>query len=106
MENQKSSAQAKPLSLIDMSSAFVVLALGISLAVLVFLLETIYKHIKDRYSNLTENKPCGKLRIKSGKKVGEPKVGVKIVALEANNVIAVKPNVEVEAVSVQATGGR
>ena len=49
MENKKTSSHQKPLSLVDMSSAFVVLGLGTSLAVLVFLLELIYKRIKDHY---------------------------------------------------------
>ena len=49
MENQAASARIKPLSLVDMSSAFVVLGLGLSLAVLVFLLELIYKRIQDHY---------------------------------------------------------
>lgn len=41
MENQKGSVHVKPLSLWDLSSAFVVLGLGISLAILVFLIERI-----------------------------------------------------------------
>ena len=41
MENQKGSVHVKPLSLWDMSSAFVILGLGISLAILVFLIERI-----------------------------------------------------------------
>ena len=49
MANQKRSARAKPLTLVDMSSGFVVLALGMSLAILVFLLELSYKRITDRY---------------------------------------------------------
>ena len=49
MENQQASARIKPLSLVDMSSAFVILGLGISLSVLVFLIELIYKRIKDHY---------------------------------------------------------
>ena len=49
MENQQASARIKPLSLVDMSSAFVILWLGISLSVLVFLIELIYKRIKDHY---------------------------------------------------------
>jgi len=49
MENQKGSARQKPLTLVDMSAAFVVLGLGISLAVLVFLLEVAYKRIMDHY---------------------------------------------------------
>ena len=43
MENQGASARIEALSLVDMSSAFVVFALGISLSVFVFLLELIYK---------------------------------------------------------------
>ena len=49
MKNQQASAHVKPLSLVDMSSAFVVLGLGTSLAVLVFLIELIYKRINDHY---------------------------------------------------------
>ena len=49
MENQQAGAHQKALTLKDMSSAFVVLGLGISLAFLVFLLELIYKRIKDHY---------------------------------------------------------
>lgn len=41
--------QQKKLSLADMSSAFVVLGLGISMAVLVFLMEIMYKRMKDCY---------------------------------------------------------
>ena len=37
------------LALIDMSSGFVVLGLSISLSILVFLLELIYKTMKDHY---------------------------------------------------------
>lgn len=51
MENQLASARQKPLSLVDMSTAFVLLGLGISLAILVFLLELIYKRISDHYFN-------------------------------------------------------
>ena len=49
MENQQASAHVKPLSLVDMSSAFVVLGLGISLSIFVFLVELIYKRIKNHY---------------------------------------------------------
>ena len=49
MENQKVSSGQKPLSLVDMSSAFVVLVLGVSLSILVFLIELIFKRIKDHY---------------------------------------------------------
>ena len=45
MENQRGSARAKRLSLVDLSSAFVLLGLGTSLAVLVFLFELIFKRI-------------------------------------------------------------
>ena len=45
MENQQADARQKALSLVDMSSAFVVLGLGLSLAILVFLLELVYKCI-------------------------------------------------------------
>ena len=49
MKNQKALSHQKPLSLVDMSSAFVVLGLGISLSILIFLLELIFKRIKDHY---------------------------------------------------------
>jgi hypothetical protein len=49
MENQKASSRQKALSLVDMSSAFVVLSFGFSLAFLVFLIELIYKRINDHY---------------------------------------------------------
>jgi len=56
MEHQRSSARHKPLSLIDMSSAFVVLGLGTSLAALIFLIELVYKRINDKYFNLIEDR--------------------------------------------------
>ena len=46
IENQVASARAKRLTLVDMSSAFVVLGLGISLSILIFLLELVYKRIQ------------------------------------------------------------
>ena len=49
MENQLAEAQIKPLSLVDMSCAFVVFGLGLSLSCLVLFIEFIYKHIKDQY---------------------------------------------------------
>ena len=49
MENSRTSTRQKPLTLTDMSSAFVLLGLGLSLAVLVFLIELIYKRINDHY---------------------------------------------------------
>ena len=49
MENNQASARIKPLTLVDMSSAFVVFGIGMSLAILIFLLELIYKRIKDHY---------------------------------------------------------
>ena len=55
MKNQKKeSARIKPLSLVDMSSAFVLFGLGISVSILVFLLELIYKRINDH--NFTDDK--------------------------------------------------
>jgi len=42
IENQKSSARQKPLSLIEMSSAFVVFGLGIGFSFLAFLFELAY----------------------------------------------------------------
>ena len=46
MENQKASSRQRALSLVDLTSAFIVLGLGLSLAFLVFLLEVIYKRIQ------------------------------------------------------------
>ena len=54
MENQKASSRHKTLSLVDMSSAFVVLGLGISLSILVFLIELIYKRINDHYFTVVD----------------------------------------------------
>ena len=45
MENQKGSAGQKSLSLVDMASAFIVFGIGMSSAILVFLLEVIYYKI-------------------------------------------------------------
>ena len=55
MENQGASARIEALSLVDMSSAFVVFALGVSLSILVFLLELIYKRIKDHCLNTDDS---------------------------------------------------
>ena len=49
MENQKGAVGVKPLSLKDMSSAFIVLGLGISLAFLVFLIERIIFRFTHRH---------------------------------------------------------
>ena len=49
MEYQKASSRHKVLSLMDMSSAFFVLGLGVSRSILVFLIELIYKRINDHY---------------------------------------------------------
>jgi len=49
MNNQKGSARARRVSLVDMSSAFFVLGLGISFAILVILLELIIKRMKNLY---------------------------------------------------------
>ena len=45
MENQKKSAHQKSLSLLDLSSAFVVFGLGVCLSILAFLVELIFKRI-------------------------------------------------------------
>jgi len=58
MENQIPNTQAKPLSLVDMTSAFVVLGLGISLSSLVFSLELIYELVVARISS-QKNKKSG-----------------------------------------------
>ena len=52
IENQKASARQKSLSLLDMASAFIALLLGISLSLFVFLIELIYKRIKDHHKNI------------------------------------------------------
>ena len=57
MENQKGTAHIKPLSLTDMSSAFVILGLGISLSILVFLIELVYKRIKAHYFDDDQIRP-------------------------------------------------
>ena len=71
MKNQQqASSYHKALSLVDMSSAFVVFGLGISLSILVFLIELIYKRINDHYFTDHENKvkvikvPLKKISIK------------------------------------------
>ena len=56
MENQKGAARIKPLSLVDMSSAFILFGLGISLSILVFLLELIYKRIHNHYFAVDHDK--------------------------------------------------
>ena len=50
MENQNTQAGHKALALLDMSFAFVILGIGLSLSILVFLLEIIYKRIQTRFS--------------------------------------------------------
>jgi len=55
MENQLPSTHAKPLSLVDMTSAFVVLCLGISFSIVVFLLELIYKRVTSRIDRQKRN---------------------------------------------------
>ena len=42
VENQHVGARQKSLSLVDMSSAFVIFGLGMSLSILVFFLEIVY----------------------------------------------------------------
>ena len=54
MENQAASARIKPLSMVDMSCAFVILGFGVSLGVLFFLFELIFKRIKDHYFNIDD----------------------------------------------------
>ena len=49
IQNQETSAGQKSLTLVDLSSAFVIFGFGLSLAFLVFLLELIYKRFKDHY---------------------------------------------------------
>lgn len=58
MKNQLPDARARPLTLNDMLSAFILLGLGISLAILVYLLELIYKRINDHFFAVhINNKP-------------------------------------------------
>lgn len=45
IENFKKSAHQKSLSLVDLSSAFVVFSVGTSLSILVFLVELIFKRV-------------------------------------------------------------
>ena len=49
MENQQATAQQKSLTLLNMSSAFLIFGLGITMATLVFLIELIYKRFQDNY---------------------------------------------------------
>ena len=59
MENQQATAQQKSLTLLNMSSAFLIFGLGITMATLVFLIELICKRIQDHYF-IFDNKiyPC------------------------------------------------
>ena len=78
MENQQESAHVKPLSLVDMSSAFVVLGLGISLSILVFLIELIYKRIKDHYfTDHEDNEKRSPVVAKKEVKAVKPAVAIK-----------------------------
>ena len=52
MENQKSSSRQKALSLIDLSSAFVLYGVGVGLAVLVFLVELLFNRIRQHRDEL------------------------------------------------------
>ena len=45
MENQQPDTRAKSLTLVDMTSAFIILGLGLSLATFVYLLELIYQKL-------------------------------------------------------------
>jgi len=47
MENQTPDARAKPLTLTDMASCFIVLGIGTIFSFLVFLIEHVYKNIRD-----------------------------------------------------------
>ena len=101
MEHQKSSARHKPLSLIDLSSAFVVLGLGTSLAALIFLIELFYKRINDYYFNPIEDRQRELTAIKTARKV------IGSVVLKANVIakIVLGGTVDIkvaEAVSVKA----
>lgn len=49
MENQQASAEQKSLTLLNMSSAFLIFGLGVTVATLVFLIELTYKRIQDHY---------------------------------------------------------
>ena len=53
IENQQASDHVRPLSLVDMSSAFVVLGFEISF-VLLFLIEVVSRRIRDHYSTKVE----------------------------------------------------
>ena len=88
MENQKPRARQKSLSLMDMSSAFVVLAFGLSLAFIVFLLELISSRIKK-----TETKRINPDRPLAEKRQSLPKVQTPIPTAanqDIENSIAIK----------------
>ena len=55
MENQKGSVRVKPLSLTDLSSAFIILGLGFSLAFLVFLIERVIHVAKTKHHQSDDN---------------------------------------------------
>ena len=55
MENQTPDARAKPLTLTDMTSCFIILGLGLSLSFFVFLLENIFKRINYHYCFRKQN---------------------------------------------------
>jgi hypothetical protein len=61
MENQHPDTRAKPLTLVDMTSCFIVLSFGYSISMLVFLLELIYDKIRNycfsRHPKLAEVRP-------------------------------------------------
>ena len=67
IENYKKSARQKSLSLVDMSSAFVVFGIGASLSILVFLVELIFKRIhyhRKLFKIDQHEKPTTKMREK------------------------------------------
>ena len=76
------SSRQKALSLADMASAFVVLGLGVSLAVLVYLFELIYKRINDHF--FPEDKTNNKHKVASH---DQPVVSNPIYHRDVNQVI-------------------
>lgn len=58
MENQQASAEQKSLTLLNMSSAFLIFGLGVTVATLVFLIELTYKRIQDHYFIDNKVHPC------------------------------------------------
>ena len=96
MKNQLPDARARPLTLNDMLSAFIVLGLGISLAILVYLLELIYKRINDHFhtnDKPIQNRPLRTMNgqenkvLSANRKQGDSKIPDRVPVVESNNVV-------------------